>query len=115
MNAISYTNRILICAMVCGIAVPSFAQTGLLKGGTPVKPIAPLPLQQSPPQGYFSFKGQQVGTATPGATYIVVETRMVPTLNGQDTWLLVQNRDNPKQTGWIYTGSDGNPYQNVVH
>jgi hypothetical protein len=115
VNAISYTSRILICTLLCAIAAPAFAQTAAVAVGSTVKTIAPLPLQQSPPQGYFSFKGQQVGTATPGTTYIVVETKVVPTLNGQDTWLQVQNRDNPKQTGWIYTGSDANPYQNVVH
>lgn len=115
MNAISYTSRILICAILCGIASPSFSQPAPLSGGSIVKPIAALPLQQSPPQGYFAFKGQQVGVVTPGTAYVVIETRTVPTLSGQDTWVQVQNKADPRQTGWIYTGSDANPYQNIVH
>lgn len=114
MNAISYT-RILICTLLCAIAVPASAQTASVTVGSTVKTIAPLPLQQSPPQGYFSFKGDQVGTTAKANTYTVIDKRTVSTLFGSDTWLQVQNKADPKQTGWIYTGSDAKPYQNVGH
>jgi len=115
VNAIFYTARILICALLCSAAASAFAQTAAVTVGSTVKPIAPLPLQQAPPQGYFSFKGDQIGTTTTAKTYTVIDKKTVPTLFGQDTWLQVQNKADPKQTGWIYTGSDAKPYQNVGH
>lgn len=113
MNAIA--KNILICALLCGAAGPVPAQTAAVAVGATVKPIAQLPLQQSPPQGYFGFKGDQIGTTTTAKTYTVIDKKTVSTLFGSDTWLQVQNKADPKQTGWIYTGSDARPYQNIGH
>jgi hypothetical protein len=98
-------------AALCVVSAPVFAQA--LKYGTPVKPIAPLPIQETPPQGYFGFKGSQIGTTTLAKSYVVIGQKTVPTLFGQDTWLQIRN-NSTGQIGWIYTGSDAKPYQNVI-
>ncbi len=113
MHRVRYPAVPILLSLAC-LAVPALGAPAAVVPGAVVKPNGVLPLRDAPPQGLFSFKGDQIGTIGTGSSYGVVETKIVPTLFGNETWVRVQNKTDPSQTGWIYTGSDARPFQNVT-
>ncbi len=76
--------------------------------GTSVTPIAPLPVLDSPPGGFFKGAGKEIGTAKPGQFFIVLQQLTVPSIVGSQDWLQVKSQSGEQTTGWIYLGpSDG--------
>lgn len=69
-----------------------------------VTPNADIPIRESPPGNFFQGKGSQIGTATPGDEYRVLEERDVPTIVGVEKWLKVEPLDDPSKSGWAYGG-----------
>jgi hypothetical protein len=70
-----------------------------------VTPSAELPIRESPPGTFFQGKGSQIGVATPGDEYRVLDERSVPTLTGVEKWLKVEPLGDPSKAGWAYDGT----------
>jgi hypothetical protein len=70
-----------------------------------VSPTEALPLRESPPGTFFQGMGEQIGTVTPGESYLVLEERAVPTIFGSQHWLKVEPLGERATTGWVFSGS----------
>jgi hypothetical protein len=72
-----------------------------------VTPQGELPLREAPP-GLFTGKGSQIGVVQPGADYIVIERKYVPSIFGGEEWLKVQPAGPPGAggitSGWALGG-----------
>lgn len=92
----------------------SLAQSsGAIAIGSVVQPIALLPLRDAPPEGLLGAKGETVGEASPDHSYRVLNEKTINTVLSRQTWLYVQDITS-RQTGWVYSGSDDRPFQNVT-
>ena len=77
-----------------------------------VRPNGVLPVRDSAPQGLFAFKGNDVGTVDGRRSYPVVGGKVVTSLFGKQTWVALDMGGG--RTGWIFTGADQYPLQNVT-
>jgi hypothetical protein len=82
--------------------------------GAVVSPNGDLPLRANPP-GFFSGKGEVIGTIEPADNLIVLEQRTVPSIFGNQQWLKVQPvQPTPdSNAGWVYSGP-ANQMQNFT-
>ncbi|HEV2896462.1 MAG TPA: hypothetical protein VGX71_01230 [Pseudaminobacter sp.] len=73
--------------------------------GAVVSPNGDLPLRANPP-GFFSGKGEVIGTIQPTDNFIVLEQRTVPSIFGNQQWLRVQpvQPAPDSNAGWVYSG-----------
>ena len=79
-----------------------------------VRPVAQLPLLDSPPGGFFKGPGTAIGTADPGQTYVVLQQVSVGTVVGSEDWLQVRATGNASAVGWIYLGPSNGSAANVT-
>jgi len=94
-----------------------FSLPGLAEEVTPgsfIQPKGALPLRGTPPSGLTGDKGVSIGTATADAKYQVLERKTFSTVSGGETWLHVQDVNNPKNAGWIFSGTKDQPFANVT-
>ena len=77
-----------------------------------VQPNGTLPVRDSVPQGVFGFKGNDIGTVDGRTRCMVIGGKVISTLFGNQTWLMLSFGSG--KIGWIFTGTDPNPLQNVT-
>ena len=105
--------------MIFGAALIVWPQAGLAQSnsaigtGSVVRPLAPLPLRDAPPEGLLGAKGDIVGQASTNHDYRILDQKTISTILGRQMWLNVQDTTS-RQIGWVYSGSDDRPFQNVT-
>lgn len=67
-------------------------------------PAGGMVLRTAPP-GFFSGKGDPIGTLQSGQYLQIIETKSVQSINGTQNWLkVIQRSPNSNLTGWVYSG-----------
>jgi hypothetical protein len=97
---------LLILVSALAVALSVYAQDRISPNpGAVVAPNGDLPLRANPP-GFFSGKGEVIGTIQPSDNFIVLEQRTVPSIFGNQQWLKVQPvQPTPdSNAGWVYSG-----------
>jgi hypothetical protein len=104
---------VVLALLTGGVTRPAFCDDS--SGSVTPSAITPkgdLPLRSWPP-GFFSAKGDLIGTISPGRDYRVLEQREVHTLGGSESWLKVTPASGDGAEGWVYAGPAENPLANV--
>jgi hypothetical protein len=104
-------SALLLSSAIVAWPTTCVAQSNIV--GSEVEPNGPLPMRDAPPEGLLGEKGSDVGQAIPNHTYLIVGQKSIHTIFNQQTWLYVQDTMS-KQRGWVYSGSDKQPFQNVT-
>jgi hypothetical protein len=97
---------------------------GALVSGTPVyargaHPIGAtvsahwsMPLRQSPPGGFFRGLAPQVGATKPSQHYTVEDSKTVPNLTGDESWVKLKAVSG-EEAGWSYDGQSNDKSGNL--
>jgi hypothetical protein len=103
---------VVLALLTGGVTRPGFCDEPGTGTPSAITPKGDLPLRSWPP-GFFSAKGDRVGTISPGRDYRVLEQREVHTLGGSETWLKVTPASGDGVEGWVYAGPGEDPMANV--
>ena len=106
--------RAMLCVASLALPLPVFAAPvpAPVHCQMYIRPAGALPVLKDLPAGLFSFKGAPIAFASTAITYCVGTVSTVPTLFGSETWLLLV-QTNSMPIGWIFSGNQQMPFQNV--
>jgi hypothetical protein len=101
-------------ALLMVVLVPAASLAQEIAPGAIIRPKGELPMRDTPPGGLLGLKGNEVGVARQGTEYKVLEQRSITTVLGGQKWLKVQEVNDQRKQGWIFSGPQDASVSNVT-